>query len=283
MAHGRLFLLLAAAVPALAAPILDILADPCTGTAQPKVNSLPVCYGGKMSILGDTWSESVVLHIKEFDTATGKGFVSFDAEGASPQHCGKTPFTKNPSSQDVTVDFGHCMSGATVDAKYCSDQVCVLPTAHCRQLFARVTHCPLSLLSSCLSRLGSGHGLDSRFRAEQARAQGAHHPQTRDVPKAPPWIGVIGPSTTHGAHTLLLRCCGVLAFACQESQREGRAHPTCARWQRLSGTQRRSAHADARLTAPRFMCLGSIFMSYMTMLYRVCCFSKLHFIVQWSV
>ena len=146
MAHGRLFLLLAAVVPALAAPILDILADPCTGTAQPKVNSLPVCYGGKMSILGDTWSESVVLHIKEFDTATGKGFVSFDAEGASPQHCGKTPFTKNPSSQDVTVDFGHCMSGATVDAKYCSDQVCVLPTAHCRQLFARVTHRSLSSL-----------------------------------------------------------------------------------------------------------------------------------------
>ena len=114
--------MLAAAVPARAAPILDIIADSCTGTAELKT-SPPLCYGGKMSILGDTWKESVVLHIKEFDTATGKGFVSFDAEGASPQHCGKTPFSKSPGSQDVTVDFGHCISGATVDAKYCSDQV----------------------------------------------------------------------------------------------------------------------------------------------------------------
>ena len=138
-------LLLAAAAPGLAAPILDILADPCTGTAHPKA-SPPMCYSGGMSILGGTWTESVVLHVKEFDAATGKGFVAFDAEGASPQHCNKTPFTKATDSQDITVDFGHCISGATVDAKYCSDQVCVLPTAHCRQLFARVTHRSLSSL-----------------------------------------------------------------------------------------------------------------------------------------
>ena len=141
-----------------------------------------MCYSGGMSILGGTWTESVVLHVKEFDAATGKGFVAFDAEGASPQHCNKTPFTKATDSQDITVDFGHCISGATVDAKYCSDQVCVLPTAGSHSLECLIV---LFLLSSCLSRLGSGHGLDSRFRAEQARAQGARHPQAHvRVPEA---------------------------------------------------------------------------------------------------
>lgn len=45
---------------AAAAPILDILADPCSGTAEPKrvpTPGAPVCYQGGMEILGGTWKE----------------------------------------------------------------------------------------------------------------------------------------------------------------------------------------------------------------------------------
>ena len=65
------------------------------------------------------WKETVLINIKEFDSATGKGMMRLDAEGASPQHCGNTPFRKVPGKQDIEVVFDRCLSGATATAQYC--------------------------------------------------------------------------------------------------------------------------------------------------------------------
>ena len=148
---SRLFLAACLAV-ASAAPILDnFLAETCTGTGNPAETSQGhgICYKGGLEILGGTWKETVLVHIKEFDTASGKGFLKLDAEGASPQHCEKKPFTKPPSSSDIELNFGGCLSGATVTAKYCSDQDTLLihvsvPNKHVPTVpvTLRKTECP---------------------------------------------------------------------------------------------------------------------------------------------
>lgn len=68
----------------------------------------------------------MVVHIKSFDAGSGKGLLRLDAEGASPQHCGNTPFTKSPGAADIGVSFDACLSGASATAKYCSDQDSIL-------------------------------------------------------------------------------------------------------------------------------------------------------------
>merc|ERR1719482_1761264 len=122
----RVLLVVSMVALSAGAPVmLDVFADPCTGTAQPK-EVTNMCYQGGHSILGDTWKETVLVHIKEFDAASGKGFLVLDAEGASPQHCPKTPFALKSGVQDIDVTFDKCLSGASATAKYCSDQDSIL-------------------------------------------------------------------------------------------------------------------------------------------------------------
>lgn len=72
------------------------------------------------------WKEKVLVSIKQYDAATGKGTLRLDAEGASPQHCGNTPFQKKAGVQDIEITWPPCLSGAAVSAKYCSDQDAIL-------------------------------------------------------------------------------------------------------------------------------------------------------------
>ena len=55
-----------------------------------------------------------------------EGVVILNAEGASPQHCPRTKFTKPQGKQELLVNFGPCLSGAEAEAQYCSDQGTVL-------------------------------------------------------------------------------------------------------------------------------------------------------------
>ena len=159
---SRLFLAACLAV-ASAAPILDILADTCTGTGMPRETTAGhgICYQGSLEILGGTWKETVLVHVKEFDPATGKGFLKLDAEGASPQHCEKKPFTKPPSTSDVELaSLGDCLSGATVTAKYCSDQDTML--IHVSVPNKHVPMVPVTLKKTeCPKGKGNGIGPNS--------------------------------------------------------------------------------------------------------------------------
>ena len=106
----------------------------------------------------------MLVSIKEYDSTTGKGMLRLDAEGASPQHCGNTPFQKKAGVQDIEITWHMppCLSGASVNAKYCSDQDAILvhvsvPNKHVPTVpvTLKATECP----AHGQSKIGPGkHG-----------------------------------------------------------------------------------------------------------------------------
>jgi len=86
----------------------------CTGTGDPP--EVPACYEGKASIPISPVAEQVKLSVLEY--SGGKGILTIHATGLSPEDCGNTTFTK--TGQEIQFDAS-CLSGAKVDAKYCSD------------------------------------------------------------------------------------------------------------------------------------------------------------------
>jgi hypothetical protein len=95
--------------------------DSCTGAGNPTV---PVCYSGSDTIIG--MKEEVEITVKTFDATKNTGTLDITATGVSPESCKDKAFTK--SGQTITMDVADCMSGATVEAKYCSDQDSVVAT-----------------------------------------------------------------------------------------------------------------------------------------------------------
>lgn len=112
------FALLMAA--ATAAPLLDVFADPCSGSGELKTDMVGKCYSGGATVL--TVSELAVLQIKSYDTATGEGTMRLDTEGVSTIHCPPANFKKVDKA--ITVDLSACgkIHKALASAEYCSDQ-----------------------------------------------------------------------------------------------------------------------------------------------------------------
>ena len=96
------FALLMAA--ATAAPLLDVFADPCSGSGELKTDMVGKCYSGGATVL--TVSELAVLQIKSYDTATGEGTMRLDTEGVSTIHCPPANFKKVDKA--ITVDLSAC-------------------------------------------------------------------------------------------------------------------------------------------------------------------------------
>jgi hypothetical protein len=82
-----LALALVALLPlARCAPLLDAFASPCSGSGDPNQDVASIvgkCYEGVANVL--TISESAIIQIKEFDSATGEGSLKIDAVGVVRQ------------------------------------------------------------------------------------------------------------------------------------------------------------------------------------------------------
>ena len=68
------------------APLLDAFASPCSGSGDPNQDVASIvgkCYEGVANVL--TISESAIIQIKEFDSATGEGSLKIDAVGVVRQ------------------------------------------------------------------------------------------------------------------------------------------------------------------------------------------------------
>ena len=118
--------LLSIIASANAAAVLDILAEPCTGSGTPKAELangiVGICFGGGASVL--SVSEQAVLQVKSYDTTTGEGTIRVDAEGMQTIHCPPATFKKLNNEAPITVDLSACgkIHKAIADVKYCSDQ-----------------------------------------------------------------------------------------------------------------------------------------------------------------
>ena len=131
-----------ASAKGLAWPVPDIFephADPCTGVKLP-AKTPPACYTGGASIMGGALKEDIVLKIDTFDMTSRAGTVDIRATGASPEACGKLPFSIDGANNVVFgTDPATCLSGTKVTAKYCSDQDKI-------QLHVAIPHFPIASL-----------------------------------------------------------------------------------------------------------------------------------------
>ena len=102
--------LLSIIASANAAAVLDILAEPCTGSGTPKAELangiVGICFGGGASVL--SVSEQAVLQVKSYDTTTGEGTIRVDAEGMQTIHCPPATFKKLNNEAPITVDLSAC-------------------------------------------------------------------------------------------------------------------------------------------------------------------------------
>lgn len=93
------------AAGALAAPVLDAFASPCSGNGDydSAVGSIVgKCYEGSAKVL--TIAETAIIQIKSFDEATGQGTLK-----VGESHGSGTPV---PLMQHVLTSDRHCIAAA---------------------------------------------------------------------------------------------------------------------------------------------------------------------------
>lgn len=140
------------ATVATAAPILDMFAEPCTGSGNFKADMVGKCYGGGATVL--TLTETAVLKVVSYDDSTHTGTMRVDLEGAQTAHCGPATFKKSALDGQINSDLSSCgkLHKALASAQYCTDQdtMCAAerdarPTVHLA-LPARNTPCRVMLI-----------------------------------------------------------------------------------------------------------------------------------------
>ena len=129
---------------ATSAPIIDLsdlFGDSCTGADDPK-DAPPICYTGKVSVLGGAFSEGITIELVTVDHDKQTGTMNIHATGVQPEDCKNLAFTKN--GQDISFDQG-CLGTVKITAQYCSDQDQV-------QLHAAIPHFPIASIPATLRR-----------------------------------------------------------------------------------------------------------------------------------
>ena len=113
-----------------AAPVLDMFADPCTGSGQMKANMAGLCYSGGATVLA--LSETAIVKVISYDDATKEGSIRVDTEGASVMHCGPAAFKKSSLDGQINADLAGCgkLQKALASTQYCSDQDTMCATRH---------------------------------------------------------------------------------------------------------------------------------------------------------
>jgi len=123
-ANAMLYVALLAliATVATAAPILDMFAEPCTGSGAFKADMVGKCYSGGATVL--TLGETAVLKVLSYDDSTHSGSMRVDLEGASVVHCGPATFKKSALDGQINSDLSSCgkLHKALASAQYCTDQ-----------------------------------------------------------------------------------------------------------------------------------------------------------------